>query len=115
MGSSIRQQLDGIQRKSLTMGSESLRSDRKSVAVSEGARRLGRVLDRALQLAGITKQQAASDLGYSDQSAISRWISGVENPRFDKLITLAGFGEGMLQALGEEFGRVTVIVERRLA
>lgn len=72
-------------RKMLTMRGESLR---KPVADPQVARVLGQAIERALERAGLTKQDAAFRMGYEDQSALSRWISGVESPQVARLWTL---------------------------
>lgn len=80
------------------MGSEALR---KPLAEPEDCRRLiGRVIEDALVTAGISKQDASWRMGYSDQSALSRWIAGVETAQFPKLWTLGPeFQTAMVVAL----------------
>ena len=66
-------------------------------AESEGDRKnladrlvVGRLVERAFELMGISKQDAAYRLHYADAGTISRWCSGTERPLFDKLFTLRG-------------------------
>jgi hypothetical protein len=40
---------------------------------------------------GLTKQEISHAMGYQDQSAVSRWIAGVERPLLDKLLASMGF------------------------
>lgn len=84
-------------------------SDRKKVAER---------LERALELAGISKQDAAFRMGYTDAATISRWCSATERPHFDKLFTLDGFEDAWLISLAERNPHaqvVTQIVLRRPA
>lgn len=86
-------------RKPLGMRADSLR---KPLADPELARVIGAAIDRALSHAQVTKQEASYQMGYSDQSAISRWIAGVETPQFAKLWTLGrNFQRGLVIALAE--------------
>lgn len=73
--------LDRIQRKVLSVGGESLR---KKLSDPEMA---GRVVARAIELSGLTQQDLAFRLGYANQSHVSQWISGVENPPLAKLMS----------------------------
>lgn len=84
---------------------------RKSVAKpSEGHRKpvaedlkraIGFAIARALELANLTKQEAAFQMGYEDQSALSRWISGVETAQFAKLFGIARLRGPLVIALAE--------------
>lgn len=56
------------------------RADRKPLAVE-----IGQAVERAITLARMTKQDVAFRMGYRDQSALARWISGVETPQFARL------------------------------
>lgn len=74
-----------VPRKMLTVHGE---GDRKPLA-EDRKRQIGLAIERALEDADISKQDAAYRLGYGEnQSPISRWISGIENPPFAKLWTL---------------------------
>jgi hypothetical protein len=62
--------------------------DRKRLAEVDFRRAVGGAIERAILLSGLTKQEVAGRMGYEDQSALSRWISGVENPHFAKLFSI---------------------------
>lgn len=62
---------------------------------------VGKALDRALELAHMTKQELAGALGYSDHSPISRWISGAERLQLDTLWSVKPFRKYLLVALAE--------------
>lgn len=96
----------------LTMRGESLR---KPLADLDEARIVGRFVERALVFADITKQDAAFRLGYSDQSAVSRWVAGVETPQLAKLWTLGrrfrtGFLLAVADACSDDGARVSHVV-----
>lgn len=79
---------------------------------------VGRLVNRALELAGISKQDASFQMHYADQGSVSRWCSGLERPAFDKLFTIAGFKVAYVQALAEhdaQFDVTTVITIKRVA
>lgn len=77
---------------------------------------IGHSVERALDLAGLTKQEAAFAMGYTDQGVISRWCSGTERPLFDKLYAIEGFEEAWIQARAERNRNIeiqTVVTIRR--
>ena len=78
--------------KMLRLDGESLR---KKLAV-------GRRVERTFEILGITKQEAAHDMGYTDPSTVSRWCSGTETPKFDRLETIVGFEGAYTLALAEK-------------
>jgi hypothetical protein len=107
-------QLDGIKRKSIAMTSEALR---KPLA-DDLKRAIGQAIERAIVLAGLTKQEVAFAMGYEDQSALSRWISGAETPQFARLFIVVKLRGPLVIALAELSGDVdvqTTIVIRRTA
>jgi hypothetical protein len=93
------------------------KADRKPLADLRPV--IGRLVDRALVLADISKQVASADMGYADQATVSRWCSGVERPAFDKLFTLPGFEVAWVLAIAErnkgQIEATTVITIRRIA
>ena len=92
------------------------KADRKELADLRPV--IGQLVNRALELCGITKQDAAFRMGYSDAGTDSRWCSGVERPAFDKLFTIDGFKIAYVLALAEQDGRIeveTVVKIRRTA
>lgn len=86
------------------------KADRKPLAETEDEwrRRIGRTIERAIELAGTTKQHLSDDMGYTDQSAVSRWISAAERPLFDKLFAVDGFYDAWVIACAEGNPRVQV-------
>jgi hypothetical protein len=85
-------------------------------AQSEGDRKkfVGRLVERALELMSVTKQDAAFRMGYSDSGVISRWCAGSETPLFHKLVALDGFIEAWLVALAEKSTRAEVFTDVRI-
>ena len=115
----INAQLDSIPRKSIAMGSESLR---KKFAVDDDTvrRAIGRAIERALQIAGMQKGEAAHEMGYgTNQAPLSRWIAGEENPQIAKLWSIERFRVAFVLALSEELKGaaevITTITIRRSA
>lgn len=96
MPTSIDKRLSSVHPKMLGIHSE---SDRKKVAA---------IVARAFALLGITQQEAAFAMGYRDQGTVSRWVSAVERPQFDKLLAIDGFEDAWLLALAERNTRVDV-------
>lgn len=102
-----------IPRKAVAAG---LRHDCKPLAV-EWKRRMGIAIERALVLANLTKQEASFQMGYPDQSALSRWIAGTEPTQWHKLMAIDALRPWIAVAIAEQSGvevQTTVIV-RRLA
>jgi hypothetical protein len=76
---------------------------------------IGQAIERALVLANLSKQEASYAMGYSDQSALSRWLAGTERPQLDKLFAIDGLRQWIPVALAEVAGaeiQTTVIVRR---
>jgi len=92
-----------VPRKMLRADSE---ADRKPLADLRPA--IGRLVDRALVLAGVTKQDAAYRMQYADQGTVSRWCSGLERPAFDKLFTIDGFKAAYVLAIAEQDAAIHV-------
>jgi hypothetical protein len=106
--------LDGITRKPLAMRGESLRNS----LADDLKRPIGLAIDRAIVLAGLTKQDVAFRMGYADQSALARWIAGVETPQFAKLFIVVELRAPLVIALAElsdDVQIVTTISIRRTA
>jgi len=80
-------------RKMLAANSETLR---KPLAEA-----IGSAIERAIVLARMTKQDVAFQMGYRDQSALARWISGVETPQFAKLWQIEELRGPLVIALAE--------------
>ena len=107
--------LDQIKRKPAVAGlRDEANADRKALA-EQCRTLLGRAIERALVLANLTKQDASFRMGYPDQSAISRWIGGVENPQLHKLLAIDELRPWLAVALAEVSGsevETTVRVRR---
>lgn len=77
---------------------------------------VGKAIERALMLAHLEKQEVAYRMGYADQTALARWMSGVERPHFDKLLAIEELRWPLIQmlaALDEKIQLETTI--RRVA
>jgi hypothetical protein len=89
----------------------------KPLAEQEESARYGRALERAIEDAGLTKQEAAFRLGYSEQSMISRWIAGQENPPMPRLFVKLGerFKQAWVLELAKQTDGVNVETVMRIA
>jgi hypothetical protein len=87
---------------------------RKPLADDVMKRLIGRALERAIALANTTKQQLSNEMGYPDQSALSRWISGVEPVQFARLWSVESFRPAWVLALAEQTSAVEVVTEIRV-
>jgi hypothetical protein len=109
--------LDGLHPQMLRAGlRSSAKADRKPLADLRPV--VGQLVERALVLAGISKQVAAYEMHYADQGTVSRWCSGLERPAFDKLFALDGFRAAYVLAIAEadeQMDATTVITIRRSA
>lgn len=104
--SSIPDRLSGVHPQMLRAEHE---DNRKKVAA---------LVARAFTLMGITKQEAAYRMGYTDAGTVSRWCSATERPLFDKLIGLDGFEIAYVLAIAERNAAIdvtTTITVRRIA
>lgn len=102
-----------VQRKQVAA---SLRADRKALAV-DWRQRQADVFQRILALGHMELKALAHELGYADQSAVSRWASGAERPQFDRVASVDRLRPWIAVAWGEATGaevQVSVTV-RRLA
>lgn len=70
---------------------------------------VGRFVERALALMGVSKQDASYQMHYADQGTLSRWCSGLERPALDKLLTIDGFKVAYVQALAEHDAAFDVV------
>lgn len=62
---------------------------------------LGRVVERAIALAGLTKDQAGREMGYANASTISRWLSGEESVQLGRVWAVEALRMPLIQALAE--------------
>lgn len=113
MGSRVHDPLAGLHPQMLRMESEGA-----SKKLADLRPTIGRLVARALELAGISKQDAAYRMKYSDAGTVSRWCSGTERPAFDKLFTIEGFEIAYVLAIAERNAQIevtTAITIRRVA
>lgn len=73
-----------------------------------GAVNLGRVVERAFQLAGLTKDQARLHMEYADGSTVSKWIANEEPPNLARLWSVDVLRIPLVQALAEESQSIEV-------
>lgn len=112
MEDSMRDPLENRQRKSFdALRPQMAKAECKPVAESDWRRHIGQTIDRALTLAGVTKQEMSHAMGYQDQSALSRWISGVERPLLDKLFAVDRFYDAWVIACAEANPRIEVTTQ----
>ena len=82
----------------------------KDLSEVEALRDFGRILDRALVLARLTKQEATYLLGYANPGQISKWTTGQEATPLHRLFArLPGFKTAYMIALGEDDPAVQVV------
>lgn len=76
------------------------------VLAVESMRAVGALIDRALVLAGLTKQQASFAMGYRDETAsvVSKWTQGTERPQLDRLLSVPALRRGLILAIAESSG-----------
>ena len=81
-----------------------------------GARSIGQAFDWALDRARITKQEAAYQMGYTDDGVMGRWASGTERVQLDKLRMLGDdFFQEFVIALAQTCAGVDVKTQITLA
>lgn len=73
--------------------------------------RVGRAVQRAFSLAGLTQQQAA-DLIQRDRAQVARWASGGERPQLDALFAVETLRQPLIQAFSELAGADVEITVR---
>lgn len=112
MDSKVTNQLAAVHPKMLA---SSIAPDRKPLAEADWRRHIGQTIERALELAHLTKQEVSDSMGYADQSALSRWISAVERPHFDKLFSVDRFYDAWVIACAEANPRIEVETVVRVA
>lgn len=116
MADSFRQQLDCLHPQMLKARGEA----DPQLSGEEFKRQIGRAVECALDRAGLTKQEAAFAMGYTDSGVIGRWASGVETPQFGRLWTLGErfrveFVLALAAIAGERVQIETVVRVRREA
>jgi hypothetical protein len=115
MQNSIDARLDAIPRKAVAAGRDGVL---KSLEPAEAGRLLGRLIERAFELGGITAKEISIEFGHAGQAAVSRWMAGTEKPPIMRLLQIARVKRGLLLALAEDAPGVevqTVLTVRRRA
>lgn len=109
MNNSLPGLLGAVPRKSRANESE---AERKAFAEA-----MGKAIERGILLAGLTKQEVAFAMGYTDASALSRWIAGTETAQFARLFSVSRLQQPLVVALAELTGAdvTTHIAIRRSA
>lgn len=62
---------------------------------------LGRLIARCLQLAGVTEDQAAKEMGYADPSELSKWIYETKAPSLIRIMSAPVLHVPFLEAQAE--------------
>jgi hypothetical protein len=113
-------QLADLQRKPLAATLRTGEGPRKKFADEDVCRAIGRAIERALNLAGMQKGEAAFEMGYGqNQAPLSRWIAGEDTPQLARLFAVARLRGPLVIALAEYCGSkiaedVEVITEIRV-
>jgi hypothetical protein len=102
MPSTLPAKVDPRHRKSCAVDGETLR--KKLAGHAEAGLNVGRVLERAFALAGLSKQEVAYELGYQGPSSISRWCANVEPPNLTRLWEIRQLRRALIVALAEATG-----------
>lgn len=100
MANSLAHRLDPLPRKNPARAS--LRGEGPGQFLSSVA--LGAVIERAISLSGLTKDQAAQEMGYANGSLVSRWIANLEPPNLTRIWAVTALRAGLVAALAEQAG-----------
>jgi hypothetical protein len=65
---------------------------------------LGAVVERAIALSNLTKDQAARCMGYESAASVSRWIANEEAPNLSRMWGAEELRAGLVAALAEHVG-----------
>lgn len=68
---------------------------------------VGRVIERAKELSGLTLKQFA-DAVQRDERQVARWFAASERPQFDAIFAVEALRQPLIQALAELAGNVVV-------
>jgi len=118
MASTLRRQLDAVQPQMIKADIEPDRKHLAALSETDRKRLVARTVERALEIAGVSKHDASYQMGYTDQGTVSRWCAAVERPLFDKLFIVEGFVEAFVVAIAEQHPGIsaeTVVRIRRRA
>lgn len=70
---------------------------------------LGSVIERAIALSNLTKDQAARAMGYESAASVSRWIANEEPPNLSRLWHATDLRCGLVAALAEHVGHAVEV------
>jgi hypothetical protein len=106
MRTSLAERLPSSPRKALGFGSESVspkgEADHKKVVDAKKRAFVAEIVGRAFDRSGISKKKAAQEMGFGeDQSAISRWVAGLEPPTLARMLAVRELRRGLAIALAE--------------
>lgn len=88
------------QRKPLACSGETVL--RKLEIDAESRRLVGRLIERAIEIAGMSKKAASLRMGLSDDGVqVSRWCAGTEPPSLVRLASVPALACGLAVALAE--------------
>lgn len=77
--------------------------DLKSVENRDFRAEIGRAIERAASLAGMSKKEVAALVG-CEPAQLSRWIAGTETPQFARLFAIEALREPLCVALAQMSG-----------
>jgi hypothetical protein len=70
---------------------------------------LGRVVERAIALSNLTKDQAARCMGYESAASVSRWIANEEPPNITRMWFAEELRAGLIAAMAEHAGHAVEV------
>lgn len=96
MADSIAKSLDGVPLKMLQMrGETALKKFQKAREAH------GRVLERACEIAGLSKKEVAAAIGVDQPSQLTAWFTGSENPQTWRFEQHPALGKALIVAMAE--------------
>jgi ribosome-binding protein aMBF1 (putative translation factor) len=82
---------------------EMAKAEFKKVENVDFRAQIGRVVGRALAMAGLSQKEAAGEIG-CDVAQMARWVAGTERPQFDRLFAVEALREPLCVALAQMAG-----------
>jgi len=79
------------------------KADLNTIEKREFREEIGRAIQRAIGLAGLSQKEAAGEIG-RDAAQLARWIAGTERPQFDALFAVERLREPLCVALAQMSG-----------
>lgn len=76
----------------------------KILSDDDAKREHGRIFARTLELAGLTPQDVQHFFSYANQTPISKWSNGLENPPIHHLLQMPKFAPAYIVAISERTG-----------